>query len=171
MGSSHHCEYDGAIPVAVDAVQADIGNASSCHAPTDRVLIPGGITLAVNPEARIYASLHEPAVRRIRPNTACDIPVAIQNTGLVTASVEATLLEPSDGSVQLRWNARPLSGDETEVRSLGIVTPRAGFLEVTVSFCFPFELPDLGGRDRIRLVLHSDNTAHERPEECGGALP
>jgi len=67
-------------------------------------LIPGGVTLAVNPEARVYASLHEPTVRHTRPDTVCDIPVAIQNVGLVTAPVEATLIEPCDGSVRLIWN-------------------------------------------------------------------
>jgi hypothetical protein len=170
MGSGDHGEHDEAIPVAFGAEQLDLGNAMSCHTPTAEVLIPAGITLSVNPEARVYAALHEPTVQHTRPDTVCDVPVAIHNIGLVTASVAATLLEPADGSVRLLWNARPLSGDETERRSLGIVTRRTGFLEVTVSFCLPFELPDLGGRDRVRLVLHSHGTAHDCP---GGrhALP
>jgi hypothetical protein len=65
------------------------------------------------------------------------------------------LLEPADGSVRLMWDDCPLRGDETEARSLGVVTRREGFVEVTVSFCLPLELPDLGGRDRVRLVLRS----------------
>lgn len=148
----------------VGALHRDIGSAVSCHAPIAEVLIPGSVLVSVNPEARVYASLQEPKVHRTGANTVCDIPVVVHNVGLVTASVQAALLEPSNGSVELLWNTRPLSGDQVEARSLGLVTSLEGFLEVTVSFCLPLELPDLGGRDRVRLVLHSDalHTADRR---------
>lgn len=147
------CPPNSPLATEVAATKPDLGHAESCHAPTKEVLVPGGVTLSINPEARVYASLYEPRVHRISVGTECPVPVAIQNLGFTTSSIHAEIIEPKDGSVHLTWESEPLTGSAVDHRTIGVTSQLGGFVEVTISFCLPFGLPDLGERDRIRLVL------------------
>ncbi|MGP6176250.1 hypothetical protein ACTU6U_02985 [Microbacterium sp. A196] len=127
----------------------------SCHTPAPDSLVDGGITLSVNPEARVYASRHRPGVLEARRGAVVSVPVGISNSGFVSAPMRAVLISPADGSVEVRWSATPLDGRPTEHRTLELLVHTEGFTEVTLSFCLPFDSPDLGGRDRVRLVIRT----------------
>lgn len=141
----------------------DIGHADSCHSPASSVLVPGGVTLSINPEARVYASLHQPRVHRVPAGVSYSIPVAIQNLAGATAPIQVDVIEPKGPDLTVAWDARPLTGDGEEFRTLQVSSRLSGFVELTLSFCLPYELPDLGARDRVRLILH---VSLPTPDSC-----
>lgn len=133
-----------------------VGAAESCHP------LPGPdstcvLALAVNPESRVYATVEDHAIFTATRHETLWIEVAVANSGYVTAPVAVSLIAPADGSATLIWSGSPLSGSSREVRSLGIITKVTGLIDLTITFSLPSEPPDLGGRDRVHLLVRSDD--------------
>ena len=131
-----------------------VGN-SSCHAVPVGVELRGDLMLAVNPEARVYASVERHTVYSAEVGKPLCIPVDVVNTGFVTAPVRVTRLAPLDGSVTHDWDETALSGAEHQTRVLELTSWVTGFVDVTLGFCLPGEPIDLGGRDRVNVLVRT----------------
>ena len=112
------------------------------------------ITITVNPEARVSVVRRDTAPTAARCGTAMNVPVVIVNQGFVTARLVATLVEPIPPGVTAEFSPEPLSGAAKETRTLQLILRRPGLLDVTISFRPVNDIPDLGGRDRVHLLLH-----------------
>jgi hypothetical protein len=126
---------------------------SSCHAIPDGLELHGVLSLAVNPEARVYATVERHRVHPATRGTPVELVVDVVNTGFVTAPVRPVLLAPGDGSVIVGWDHAALSGEQHEERVLALTSLVDGFVDVTISFALPGDPIDLGGRDRVNLLL------------------
>ncbi len=145
------CAADGRACTCDDHV----GRGMGCHSVP--VGIDGVIALAVNPEARVYATVEQHRVHYVRVGALLEVPVTVLNTGFVTSRVEPELGAPLDGVIALSWDRAALHGGPVEQRRLGIVAHEPGWHDVTVHFAFPGEPADLGGRDRVHLLVHAHN--------------
>ena len=112
------------------------------------------ITITINPEARVSVVRGDTALTAARCGTTMNVPVVIVNKGYVTAKLVATLVEPIPPGVTAEFSPEPLSGAGKETRTLQLTLRRPGLLDVTISFRPVNDIPDLGGRDRVHLLLH-----------------
>jgi hypothetical protein len=123
------------------------------------------IKVTINPEARVSVTL----AGALPPAAPCEaginLAVKIVNQGFVTASLEAVLVGDPPAGVTLDFHPEPLRGVPEEVRKLYITLTRRGPTDLTIAFRAHNEIPDLGGRDRIHLLLRChcgyDGQVHE----------
>lgn len=130
------------------AHQHDHGHHESAPAAND-----APIQIAINPETRVSVTRGG----NVPPPAACgrpiELPVKITNRGFLTAPLEATLVDNVPAGVSIEFAPKPLSGAVDEMRSLRVTLRKAELVDVTVSFRAKNDIPDLGGRDRIHLLL------------------
>lgn len=133
------------LPLApVRADRAGQPAASSKHPP---------IIIAINPEERLSVSLGG----TLPPPVACGRPavlaVRIVNQGAVTPRLQARLAADIPAGATLEFHPAPLTGAAEELRELYITLTRPGLTDITIAFRAQGEAADLGGRDRIHLLM------------------
>jgi len=134
-------------------------DAPSCHSiPADA--IDGTLALVVNPEARVYATVEQFAVHGTTIGAPVELDVAVINSGFVTAAIQVDLVGPVDGSIEIEGDRSALTGAPQERRTLRLIPHAEGWIDVTLVFAFPGEPADLGGRDRVHLLVRSANRSH-----------
>jgi hypothetical protein len=111
------------------------------------------ILITINPESRISVSL----VGALPPPAPCgevtELLVGIVNQGFVTAQLEAEVVGNRPPSAAIDFHPAPLKGVRKELRSLHVILTRPGASDLTISFKAHNGAPDLGGRDRVHLLM------------------
>ena len=112
------------------------------------------INITINPESRISVLLSG----QLPPPTQCgavtELRVRIINQGFVTARLEAELVgDPPPPGAAIDFRPEPLKGLPEEFRSLHVTMTQPGFSDLTISFKAHNGARDLGGRDRIHLLM------------------
>jgi hypothetical protein len=112
------------------------------------------IQITINPEARISVTLAGPLPASVPCGTAIDLAVKIVNQSFVTAQLEAELVgENVPVGVALDFDPEPLKGVPQELRELRITLTKSGLTDVTIAFRPRNETRNLGGRDRVHLLM------------------
>jgi hypothetical protein len=111
------------------------------------------ITITINPEARVSASRSGEPQKAIPCEHPMELPVKIINHGFVTASLEVSFVDSIPHGISLVFSAEPLKGIKEEHRSLRVTMKEPGIADVTIAFRAKNDISDLGGRDRIHLLL------------------
>jgi hypothetical protein len=114
------------------------------------------ITITINPESRIRVVLGNKSPALTPCGIVTDLPVRIVNQGFVTASLEANLVGNAPVSVALDFPPKPLKGTPEELRNLLITLTEPGPTDLTIAFRFKHQIPNLGGRDRIHLLVNCE---------------
>lgn len=133
-----------AITIVVLGVTSAVESSKAADAP---------IELTINPEARVSV------VRggAVPPAKACgqaiDLPVKITNQGFVTAPLEARLVDSIPAGVGLEFSAEPLKGVREEHRVLRVTLKNPGTVDITIAFRAKNDIPDLGGRNSVHLLV------------------
>lgn len=112
------------------------------------------ITITINPEARVSVSLAGLWPAPATCGTPVDVPVRIVSEGFVTTRLEAKLVGEIPPGVRLEFRPEPLKGIPEETRSLRLTLASPGQVDLTISFRAHNDIPDLGGRDRIHVLMH-----------------
>ena len=110
------------------------------------------IQITINPEGRVSVLFRGP----FPPPAACgapvDLAVRIVNLGFITGRLEARLVGAPAGS-ELEFGSEALKGTPEEARPLRLKLKHPGTTDLTIAFRIRNERPDLGGRDRIHLLV------------------
>jgi hypothetical protein len=123
------------------------------HATRVSAPIAVPITITINPEARVSVAETGELSQTIACDRTVELPVKIVNEGAVTAPLEASLVAPPEG-VSLVFTQESLSGAQEERRILRVTLKRkAKFVSITIAFRAKHDISDLGGRDRIHVLL------------------
>jgi hypothetical protein len=112
------------------------------------------IKITINPEARVSVSRGGDLPLPSKCGAPIDLPVDVVNFGSITAPLEATLIYPSTDEVRIQFTAERLTGTLEERRFLRVTLLVHSMLDVTIAFRAKSDAHDLGGRDRIHLILH-----------------
>ena len=131
------------------------------HVRENEAAAPGDppIKITINPEARVSAMLWGVLPLPVTCGTPADLQIKIINQGFVTAKLEAKLAEDNSEGVTLDFHPEPLRGVPEEFRVLRLTLRKPGPTDVTISFTTRNNAPDLGGRDRIHLLLRCSSNA------------
>lgn len=125
------------------------------HAEADKPT-DAPIKITINPEARVSVI----RAGELPPAAVCgqamELSVKIVNQGFVTAPLEATLVDSIPAGVRVEFSAKPLTGMREEHRVLLVTLEKPEYLDITVAFRAKNDIPDLGGRDRIHLLLRCE---------------
>jgi hypothetical protein len=111
------------------------------------------IKITINPEARVSVTLVRALPQPVPCGAAADLPVKIVNQGFVTSRLEADFVGDVPEGVSLDFQAAPLKGVREEVRNLRITLTKPDPTDLTIAFKAHNETSDLGGRDRIHLLM------------------
>lgn len=111
------------------------------------------IQITINPEVRVSVTLGGPLPMPVTCGQQLALPVRVINQGFLTAPLEVTLIEPAPEHVQLQFGTEPLKGISEEHRILHVTQLQPGPLDITIAFHARGDSSDLGGRDRIHLLL------------------
>jgi len=111
------------------------------------------ILVTINPEARVSAKWSGPTPPAAVCGSTVEIPVAVENQGFVTSTLQAHIVGLAPAGVTLRQPPQPLNGHPSEMRAIGITLSEPGPFDVTLEFSIPNEHPDLGGRARVHVLL------------------
>ena len=112
------------------------------------------ITITINPEARVSVMRTGDPPPSASCGTALELPVKLLNQAFVTFSLEATLVDSIPNVAAIEFPVEPLVGTREESRVLRLTLRKPGDADVTISFHAKNDVPDLGGRDRVHLLLH-----------------
>ena len=111
------------------------------------------INLTINPEARVSVNLNPTIIPSLTCGVAKEMRVKIVNQGFLTARLEAELVKPVPQGVAIQFHPDPLRGIQEEYRDLYVKLDLPGTFDLTIAFrAHNFEA-DLGGRDRIHMLL------------------
>jgi hypothetical protein len=114
------------------------------------------IVITINPEGRVSAvivgSLPPPAPY----GAPVDLPVAVVNQGFSTGRLEARLVGIPAAAATLDFHPEPLKGAPLERRMLRITLTGGAPADLTIAFSLRNESPDLGGRDRVHMLLRGE---------------
>jgi len=112
------------------------------------------ITITINPESRVSATVSGPFPASVQCGSLTNIPIGIMNQSFSTLRLEASLVgdSPSSG-VTIDFHPESLKGTPEESLSLGIMLSRPGPVDITISFGARRVAHDLGGRDRIHFMM------------------
>jgi len=111
------------------------------------------VMITINPEGRVTA-----AIEGALPSSApCDVPieigVEIVNQGFATARLEAQLVGNPPASARIDFHPEPLRGVPHETRTLRITLTSVAPTDMTIAFGLHGQVPDLGGLDRIHVLM------------------
>jgi len=114
------------------------------------------IVITINPEGRVSAMI----MGALPPPVACGVPVeltvAVINQGFSTGKLEARLVGNPAAAATLDFHPDALKGAPLEKRSMKITLTGAAPTDLTIAFSLRNESPDLGGRDRIHMLLRGE---------------
>jgi hypothetical protein len=85
--------------------------------------------------------------------TPAALIVKIVNQGSVTSQLEADLVGELPAGAALEFHPAPLKGILEELRELRITLKKPGLTDVTIAFRSHREAADIGGRDRVHLLI------------------
>jgi hypothetical protein len=143
-----------ALFVGVTVATAGYGLYAHLHHDKEAVAqIEAPIEIKINPESRVSASITGPWPPPARCGTAASIPLEILNQGFLTARLEAQLADVPPRGVSLELQPEPLTGVAEETRVLKITMAQPGPADVTIAFKAHDGASDLGGRDRIHVLM------------------
>jgi len=111
------------------------------------------IKITINPEARVSVTLVRALPQPVPCGAVIDLPVKIVNQGFVTSRLEADFVGDVPEGVSLDFHAAPLKGVREEVRNLRITLTKPDPTDFTIAFKAHNGTSDLGGRDRIHLLM------------------
>jgi len=111
------------------------------------------IRITINPESRVSVALVGPLPPVARCGMATQFQVSIVNQGFLTAPLEANPTGDAPAGVTVFIQPDPLKGVAHETRKLPIKLTKPGLTDLTITFKAHNEIPDLGGRDRIHLLI------------------
>ena len=131
----------------------DEGHLHDHHARDSSAVTEAPINITVNPEVRVSVTRGGKLPPAAPCGEAIEIPVKIVNQGFLTAPLQATLVDSDPGEVSVEFVEVPLKGTREEHRVLRVVLQKPGTLDVTIAFRAKNDISDLGGRDRIHLLL------------------
>jgi hypothetical protein len=147
------------LPVIAAALALLSAHASGAEKPDDHppaaAALPSDapITVTINPESRVSVTLGGVIPPQARPGTPVAWAVRVVNQGFATGRLEAQLVgDPAPGAV-LDYNPERLKGSPTEMRTLRITLTNSAPTDLTIAFRLSNEAPDLGGRDRIHVLI------------------
>jgi hypothetical protein len=114
------------------------------------------IVVTINPEGRVSARV----MGALPPPAAYGAPVrfdiAVVNQGFSTGILEARLVGSPAAAATLDFHPAPLRGAPLERRSLKVTLTGGAPTDLTIAFGLRNESPDLGGRDRIHMLLRGE---------------
>lgn len=125
------------------------GPSDQLHAPES--VVP--VIVTINAEARVSVTVANKLYRRQPCNGAIAVPITIINVGSVTALLEAHVIDGLPGVDKVSVSGGRLSGAREELRALHLPLTASGFIDITLSFRIEDDIADLGGRDRVHLLL------------------
>lgn len=111
------------------------------------------VEVTVNPEARVSVARTRIEIPPIIEETLT-LSVGITNEGMVTATLEASLVGDTPAGAALDF-AHELSGEARDATTVHVRIPGACVADITVAFRLSKEAPELGGRDRVSLLARS----------------
>jgi hypothetical protein len=110
------------------------------------------ITLTINPEARLSATVIGTVPATIPCARPITLPISVINQAFVTASLEAVVVD-GDDTVTLDFTPDRLTGASRENRNLHLIVSTTELVDITLAFKIQGDVPDLGGRDRIHFLM------------------
>ena len=111
------------------------------------------IKITINPEARVSVARGGDLPPAFACGKAMELPIKIVNQGFVTAPLETRLVDSIPEGVSVELTVEPLKGTPEEHRMLRVTLNNPGPVDITVAFRAKNDISDLGGRDRIHLLL------------------
>jgi hypothetical protein len=111
------------------------------------------ILVTINPEGRVSVALVGALPPPAPIGTPIGISVAVMNHGYSTGRLEARLVGSPAAPATLDFAPEPLTGAPLEKRTLHVTLAGAAPADLTIAFSLRNESPDLGGRDRIHMLL------------------
>jgi uncharacterized membrane protein len=111
------------------------------------------INIMINPEARISVSRGTLPLPAVACGHTMQLPVKISNQGFVTAPLQVTLVNSIPEGVDLKFTSESLKGISEEIRILKVTLTKPEPVDITLSFRAENDIPDLGGGNRIHLML------------------
>jgi diadenosine tetraphosphatase ApaH/serine/threonine PP2A family protein phosphatase len=120
---------------------------------------PGNAQLVVtiNPEARVSVVLGAPLPPPPPCGTATELKVEVINNGFVTAPLKAEIVGDDTRFVALHMDSAKLSGTPQDSRVLHLTPRGLDLADVTIAFSIENNIGDLGGRDRVHLLVRCIN--------------
>lgn len=110
------------------------------------------IIVTINPEDRVGVALSGGPPGPAACGTTVELGIRVVNQGFSTGPLVAELVDAPRGAV-LDFPAGRLSGSPQESRTLRITLPNTKAADLTIAFRLRNEAPDLGGRDRVHLLV------------------
>jgi hypothetical protein len=111
------------------------------------------IKVTVNPEGRVSVTLLGALPPPAAYGTPVEFGVRIVNQGFLTGVLEARLAGDPPAAAVLEFDPSALRGVPVERRILRITLTGRALTDLTIAFRLRHEAPDLGGRDRVHLLM------------------
>jgi hypothetical protein len=117
--------------------------------------VPGDahIRVTINPEGRVSVTLGASLPAPAPYGTPVEFCIEIVNQGFATGRLEAQLVGLPPAAATLDFHPEPLKGVPRETRTMRITLTGTAPTDLTIAFRLHNEFPDLGGRDRIHLLM------------------
>jgi hypothetical protein len=145
---------NAALPAFIAALAlAPAGYAGATASAQDQAL--AAINVTINPEERVSVTLGPAAPQPAPRGVPFDLPVRIVNQGFATGRLEARLVGDPRPDAVIVFPSDRLKGVPAETRMLRITLTSQAPVDLTISFRLANEALDLGGRDRIHLLMRS----------------
>jgi hypothetical protein len=116
------------------------------------------ITIVINPEARVSATVTGPVPAPPLRGHRVVLPVKITNKAQVTVQLVADLQEDVPSGAVLEFHPSPLEGLPEEFLTLEITLTQPKISDVTIGFQAQNTKLDLGGQNRIHLLMRCMKT-------------
>jgi len=111
------------------------------------------IIITINPEARISVALSGSLPQPPSCGTPSVLFIEIINHGFLTSRLEAELIGSVPAGTVLNFHPDPLTGAHRELRTLRLTLTSPVPTDLTLAFRSHNNAADLGGRDRIHLLM------------------
>lgn len=134
------------------SVASAVAHQGHHHADTVSRENEAPIKITINPEVRVSVERVGPLPPPVQCGEAMALPVSIVNQGFLTAPLQVSLVELSPDNVRLDFSGESLKG-LPEQRTLYVILTEPGPTDITVAFRAKGDVGDLGGRDRIHLLV------------------
>jgi hypothetical protein len=114
------------------------------------------IVVTINPEGRVSAMVMGALPPPVAYGAPVELSVAVVNQGFSTGRLEARLVGSPVAAATLDFHPEALKGAPLERRTLRVTLTGGAPADLTIAFSLRNESPDLGGRDRIHMLLRGE---------------
>ena len=114
------------------------------------------VVVTINPEGRVSAMVMGALPPPAAYGAPVDLAVAVVNQGFSTGRLEARLVGSPAAAATLDFRPEALKGVPLERRTMRITLTGGAPADLTIAFSLRNESPDLGGRDRIHMLLRGE---------------